>query len=109
MHSINTFIFIDLETTGIFDPKITELCMIAVGKKAFLEDDNSILPRIKDKLCICVNPATLIDNVTAKLTGIQYYKNYVCLRICAYMCVICVCTLIIISKWMCYSAYCKHA
>ena len=68
---IQTYIFMDLETTGIpkNDPvrtRITELCLIAVRKIDIL---NSKKIRIHDTFSICVNPNRSVTIGATEVSG----------------------------------------
>lgn len=73
MNLIKTFIFLDIETTGLSLPSITELCLVAVGRDALLKGDISHFPRIMDKLCICVRPERRIGDTAAAITGSLFF------------------------------------
>ncbi|XP_054013235.1 uncharacterized protein LOC128895043 [Hylaeus anthracinus] len=70
---IQTFIFFDLETTGLinknFMPKITELSLIAVSRNAMCNTINS-LPRVLHKLVLPIDPGIEISKTVHKLTGL---------------------------------------
>ncbi|KAM9327152.1 three prime repair exonuclease 2 [Gastrophryne carolinensis] len=72
-----TFIFLDLEATGLNAdrPKITELCLIAVHASSLKDPvvDNSgepQLPRVLDKLCLCVDPGKPLSQKASEITGL---------------------------------------
>ncbi|XP_075042173.1 three prime repair exonuclease 2-like [Mixophyes fleayi] len=70
-----TFIFLDLEATGLNadDPKITELALVAVHVSSL---ENPVrdasgepqLPRVLDKLCLCVDPGKPLTQVASEIT-----------------------------------------
>ena len=69
---VKTFVFLDLESTSLpspgVQPCITELSLVAVHRRNF--DFKSLkLPRVMNKLLICVNPRKPIEEIAAKLTG----------------------------------------
>lgn len=69
---IKTFIFFDLETTGFIGkvmPKITELSLIAVSRRAVCETMND-LPRILHKLVLPIHPNINISTRINEITGI---------------------------------------
>ena len=73
---INTFVFLDLEATGFHQSKITELSLVAVHRSSILSalsesipQKGSYLPRIINKLTICINPGKAIERRAAELTG----------------------------------------
>lgn len=70
---IKTFIFFDLETTGLIEkklmPKIIELSLIAVSRNAICETMEP-LPRVLHKLVLPIHPNTDISKLIHNLTGI---------------------------------------
>ena len=68
-----SFIFLDLETTGLQQPiEITELSMIAVERKHILESSKTkLLPRILDKFTSCVQPVKDIECFASSVTGLS--------------------------------------
>ena len=66
----STFIFLDLETTGLHKPvEITELSMIAVERKHIIESSmTKTTPRLLDKFTTCVRPAKEIGWFASSLT-----------------------------------------
>jgi len=68
---VDTFVFLDLETTGLIDPKITEICLLAVHQQSIVSCTSNCLPRIQDKLVIIVNPYADIDKTAAALSGLS--------------------------------------
>ncbi|KAM5146145.1 three prime repair exonuclease 2 [Mantella aurantiaca] len=78
MDSLKTFIFLDLEATGLPQdfPKITELCLVAVHvsslKDPATDDSGEIqLPRVLDKLSLCVNPEKPLTQKASEITGLS--------------------------------------
>uniref|UniRef100_A0A182JHX3 Uncharacterized protein n=1 Tax=Anopheles atroparvus TaxID=41427 RepID=A0A182JHX3_ANOAO len=74
MTEIKSFVFFDLETTGLpeyehFKTKITELSMVACSKEHLLECVAE-LPRVLHKLSLCFNPARLISIGSSHVTGL---------------------------------------
>ncbi|KAJ8954612.1 hypothetical protein NQ318_003146 [Aromia moschata] len=70
---IRTFIFLDIETTGLpFDEnnttKITELCLVAVQATHIRL---GVFPRVQNKLNFCFNPWKLISAEAEKITGLS--------------------------------------
>lgn len=68
---IKTFIFLDIETTGLPQmennaTKITELSMIAVQSSHLRL---GVIPRVQNKLTLCFNPWKLISYDSEKITG----------------------------------------
>ncbi|MEC4734872.1 MAG: exonuclease domain-containing protein [Wolbachia endosymbiont of Halictus tumulorum] len=70
----NTFIFFDLETTGLITnncmPKITELSLIAVSRNAICNTTKT-LPRVLSKLVLPINPVTYISENVETITGLS--------------------------------------
>lgn len=73
--SFQSFIFFDLETTGLQRPiEITELCFIAIHKKHLLlsaSNSKKTLPRLVDKMAVCVRPVKDIEPGAETLTGLS--------------------------------------
>ncbi|XP_069501448.1 three prime repair exonuclease 2 [Ambystoma mexicanum] len=76
---IKSFIFFDLETTGLpkDNPKVTEICLVAVHR-ASLENPtrdaatgNLQLPRILDKLCLFIDPGKSLTPKATEITGLS--------------------------------------
>ncbi|XP_066585864.1 three-prime repair exonuclease 1-like isoform X2 [Prorops nasuta] len=71
---IQTFIFLDLETTGLIInskyPLITEISLIAVGRDAFCEENVKELPRVLHKIVLPVNPNIQIPENVQKITNL---------------------------------------
>ena len=91
MSEIKTFVYFDLEATGLRNsgrPRITELSFVAVNTKDVLElhsklmthlqgsqtDVESILPRIMNKLTVCVYPMAIIRPEVSEITGLDNYN-----------------------------------
>lgn len=73
-----SFIFLDIETTGLGKPiEITELGLVAIQKRHLLaasdaSSENEIrLPRICDKLQLCVRPQQEIEDEASIITRIS--------------------------------------
>ncbi|XP_052897047.1 uncharacterized protein LOC128303978 [Anopheles moucheti] len=74
MVEIKSFVFFDLETTGIpqlehFRTKITELSMVACSRGHLLESTTEI-PRVTHKLSLCFNPFRMITPGSSQATGL---------------------------------------
>ncbi|XP_052873043.1 uncharacterized protein LOC128278364 isoform X2 [Anopheles cruzii] len=74
MTNVRTFVFLDLETTGLpwnewNRTKITELSMVACSKQHLLESI-SHLPRVLHKLSLCFNPSRMISHGSSLKTGL---------------------------------------
>lgn len=78
---ISTFVFMDLEATGLppSRPKIAEMCMVSVSRHAFENPQytNSFtkpipsFPRVADKLCVCINPDKPFTPTASSITGLS--------------------------------------
>ena len=72
-HAISTIVFLDFEATDFLGygrrPKITELCLLAVHRDELLTDHSSCLPRILNKLTMCLNPKIPIHPESSAKTG----------------------------------------
>lgn len=76
---IGSYAFLDLETTGLPDlefnkTKITEICIVAASKNSILNTERNDLPRVLNKLSICVNPAKQISFESTRITGWSFGK-----------------------------------
>uniref|UniRef100_A0A182SXW8 Exonuclease domain-containing protein n=1 Tax=Anopheles maculatus TaxID=74869 RepID=A0A182SXW8_9DIPT len=74
MVEIKSFVFFDLETTGIpqyehFRTKITELSMVACAREHLVESSTD-LPRVTHKLSLCFNPLRMISLGSSQATGL---------------------------------------
>ncbi|XP_069873544.1 three-prime repair exonuclease 1 [Dipodomys merriami] len=74
---MQTLIFLDLEATGLpfSQPKITELCMLAVHRRALESTPTSRgqpppFPRVVDKLSLCVAPGKACSPGASEITGL---------------------------------------
>ncbi|XP_055534395.1 uncharacterized protein LOC129723922 [Wyeomyia smithii] len=75
MAELGSFVFFDLETTGlpgIKFPKITEISLIACSRNHLLSchESKQELPRVLHKQTICVNPRRIIDVKASETTGL---------------------------------------
>ena len=70
----STFVFLDLETTGLGDDcKITEMCLCAVSRAALVNGPITThprFPRVIDKLILCFDPARELSSFAESLTGL---------------------------------------
>lgn len=74
MFKINTFVFFDIETTGIPryespPTKITELAFVACSRKHLLATVKNKLPRVLQKILLPIQPLKCILPETTKITG----------------------------------------
>ena len=96
MQEVNTLVFFDLEATGLKSsgkPRICELSMIAVNMEDMLDMSDTLLcqlqcrrnertilqadrtlPRILNKLTLCVYPMAPIVPIVSDLTGLDNYN-----------------------------------
>lgn len=75
MAHICTYVFLDLEATGI--PKeegnktrITEISLIAIKRQHLLECKPGEEPRVQQKMTLCLNPLRLVHPEVTSLTGL---------------------------------------
>ncbi|KAK7867063.1 hypothetical protein R5R35_005694 [Gryllus longicercus] len=73
--SINTFVFLDLETTGLPSEehnktKITELALVAASRENINATPCGI-PRVTHKLTLCCNPFRMINPTATNVTGLS--------------------------------------
>ena len=57
-----TFMFLDFETTGLVDPEVTEVCVLAI--------DRTCPTRVRDKFVCCCDSSKQIEESVASLTGL---------------------------------------
>lgn len=72
MEKIQTFVFFDIETTGLLGcdpPKITELAFLACSREHLLEATKNEIPRVTSKLLLPVNPCKNIHPAATIITG----------------------------------------
>ena len=89
MSEINTLVYFDIEATGLKSsgrPRITEVSLVAVNTKDVSEmhssllshlsklEDKIILPRIINKLTICVYPMAIIRPEVSDMTGLDNFN-----------------------------------
>lgn len=77
VQSLTTFVFFDIETTGLPDlefnkTKITELALVACSKAELQNQLTGSVPRVLHKLTLCFNPHKRIDPDSSKITGKKY-------------------------------------
>ncbi|KAJ8704797.1 hypothetical protein PYW08_012117 [Mythimna loreyi] len=74
MKKIETYVFFDLETTGLIEgkdvPSITELGMLAVKRKHFLETRPDQELRVQHKFRMCFNPHRPLSDKSVELSGL---------------------------------------
>ena len=81
MSEINTLVYFDIEATG--RPRITEVSLVAVNIKDVSQihysllshlsklEDKQMLPRIINKLTVCVYPMAIIRPEVSEITGLE--------------------------------------
>jgi three prime repair exonuclease-1 len=91
MSKIKTLVYCDLEATGLKNsgrPRITELSFVAVNTESILDLNamlishlqksrikvESLLPRVMNKLTVCVYPMATIRPEVSVLTGLDNYN-----------------------------------
>lgn len=75
MPFVATYVFIDLETTGLpaeehNKTKITEISMVAVKSEHVLDTQPGASPRVQNKVTLCLNPGKIINPDCTKVTGL---------------------------------------
>jgi DNA polymerase III, epsilon subunit and related 3''-5'' exonucleases len=71
--TIRSFVFLDLETTGLLQRegkncRIVELCLVAVLREHFL-DQCEPFPRVLNKMSLCFNPCRFMDATAMSIHG----------------------------------------
>lgn len=73
----NSLVFFDLETTGLpafHCPKITELSFCAVERHQFLNGQPKAMPRVTNRLNLCIYPSRLVDPEATNKTKLDNYN-----------------------------------
>lgn len=75
MAPIATYVFLDLETTGLPSEenngtKITEISMVAVKRDHLLATRPGCAPRVQQKVTLCLNPGRVIQPSCTTVTGL---------------------------------------
>ncbi|XP_050356213.1 three prime repair exonuclease 2-like [Nymphalis io] len=75
MSPIATYVFLDIETTGLpkeenNKTKITELSLVAVKRQHILETRAGATPRVQHKLTLCFNPGRMVAPSCSEVTGL---------------------------------------
>ncbi|CAH0663708.1 unnamed protein product [Spodoptera exigua] len=73
---IKTYVFFDLETTGLMGfkedvPSITELSMVAVDRIHFLNTPPYDVPRVQNRLLLCFNPEKKMSVESVELSRLN--------------------------------------
>ena len=66
----DVFVFIDIETTSLKDPQVTEICLIAVHSNSLAACGDDKIPRIQDKLLLIIDPNCRIEDKAAEMSGL---------------------------------------
>lgn len=67
---IQTFVFLDTETTGLRLPNITELSMIAYRRRDLLTASaGNQFPRVMTKILLHINPNKFIEEEAQNISG----------------------------------------
>ena len=83
MSEIKTLVYFDLEATGLKSsgrPRICEISLVAVNTQDLVNIENkqycevNFLPRIVNKLTLCVYPMAVIVPLVSDLTGLDNYN-----------------------------------
>ena len=69
--TVETYVFFDLETTSLRNAKITEICLSAVHISSLLDTEPGLMPRIRDKMLMVVDPDALIEPEAFHTTGLS--------------------------------------
>ena len=70
--TFNSFVFLDFETTDLKLRAPTEVSLLAVHRNALLSAQaSSKLPRITDRLSLCIDPGVEIGPIASELSGID--------------------------------------
>lgn len=74
MTSIQSYVILDLETTGLpstnyGETKITEISLLGVMKKHFDDSTPFRIPRVVNKLTMCFHPERFISCQSENITG----------------------------------------
>lgn len=75
MNSIRTYVFMDLETTGIPShennkTRITEISFVAVKRSHILDTKCGFTPQVQNKLTLCLNPRKMVHPGSTETTGL---------------------------------------
>ncbi|KAM3958165.1 uncharacterized protein ACR2FA_007806 [Aphomia sociella] len=73
MVRVSTYVFLDIETTGLpreelNKTKITEISMVAVNRDHVLDNEGVPIPRVQNKLTLCINPRRMVDPESTEMT-----------------------------------------
>lgn len=69
VNQAETFVFLDIETTGFRDPKITELAMLVMPREDFMPQRNGTSRRALNKWTSLFNPDKPIEAKASEITG----------------------------------------
>lgn len=71
---INSLVFFDLETTGLpsdHAARITELNFCGVDRSQFIECKTKKMPRVTNRLNLCIDPSRPIDPVATTISKLD--------------------------------------
>ncbi|XP_052748090.1 uncharacterized protein LOC113511313 [Galleria mellonella] len=76
MVRITSYVFVDIETTGLpheelNKTKITEISMVAVQRDHILNTNKGSLPRVQNKLTLCLNPRRMVSPASGEITKLS--------------------------------------
>ncbi|KAK9499846.1 hypothetical protein O3M35_002807 [Rhynocoris fuscipes] len=76
MSTIQSYVIVDLETTGLpstnyGETKITEISLLGVMKKHFDDSTPFRIPRVVNKLTMCFHPEKFISSQSENITGLN--------------------------------------
>ncbi len=70
-----SLVFFDLETTDLPRPnrphRVTELSLCAVERSHFINAKNNEIPRVTNRLNLCLNPTTPINPMAARISQLD--------------------------------------
>lgn len=69
VNSIETFVFVDIETTGLRQPNITELAMWITPRNCLLDSQDNMNCRMLNKWTMLFNPGKGIERKASEITG----------------------------------------
>lgn len=76
MEKIQTFIFVCTSTTGLSNPDITEICMIACSRAHLLSTKPGDLLRVDQKLVLKFRPRKSIEQEAKSVSGKWFRRKF---------------------------------
>lgn len=73
----NSLVFMDLETSGLpsqHPPRITEISFYGIHKQDFIKGKFKEIPRVLNRMNLCIYPSRLIDPVVTEITKLDNYN-----------------------------------